>query len=221
MSGAMDHQLHHASGAVAASPPHAARHTMLEDVYGMAVGMMFIVTGVVLLSAAGLVTGGIAGIALLVSYVAPLSVGTIFTLVNVPFFVFAYFVMGPRFAIKSTLASCGITLLLAVTRQALHIDFESPLFAAVVGGTLNGMGVLALARHGSGVGGTGVLTLWLQRTRGINAGIVQVAIDSMILLTSILVIPTGRVGWSALSAVAMSAMVIAWHRPGRYNVVVR
>ncbi|MFX8504428.1 YitT family protein, partial [Acinetobacter baumannii] len=79
----------------------------------MAVGMMFIVTGVVLLSAAGLVTGGIAGIALLVSYVAPLSVGTIFTLVNVPFFVFAYFVMGPRFAIKSTLASCGITLLLA------------------------------------------------------------------------------------------------------------
>lgn len=52
-------------------------------------------------------------------------------------------------------------------------------------------------------------------------GIVQVAIDSMILLTSTLVIPTGRAGWSALSAVAMSAMVIAWHRPGRYNVVVR
>lgn len=194
---------------------------MLEDIYGMAVGMMFIVTGVVLLSAAGLVTGGIAGIALLVSYVAPLSVGTIFTLVNVPFFVFAYFVMGPRFAIKSTLASCGITFLLALTPRALHIDFESPLFAALVGGTLNGMGVLALARHGSGVGGTGVLTLWLQRTRGINAGIVQVAIDSTILLTSILVIAPGRAGWSALSAVAMSAMVIAWHRPGRYNVVVR
>ena len=73
MSGAMDHQLHHASGTVAASSPHAAGHTMLEDIYGMAVGMMFIVTGVVLLSAAGLVTGGIAGIALLVSYVAPIA----------------------------------------------------------------------------------------------------------------------------------------------------
>jgi len=30
-------------------------------------------------------------------------------------------------------------------------------------------------------------------------------------------IPAGRVGWSAISAIAMSAMVVAWHRPGRYT----
>jgi uncharacterized membrane-anchored protein YitT (DUF2179 family) len=193
-------------------------HTIIEDIYGIAVGMSFVVTGVVLLRAAGLVTGGVAGIALLASYVFPLSVGTIFTMVNIPFFVFAHFVMGARFAIKSTVASCGITFVLSVMPQTLHIAFMNPLFAAMVGGTLIGMGILALARHGAGVGGTGVLTLWLHKVRGINAGVTQMCIDSMILVTSMLAIQMDRVGWSAISAVSMSTMVVAWHRPGRYNV---
>lgn len=60
----------------------------------MIVGMAFVVTGLVLLKAAGLVTGGIAGIALLAASIFPLPVGLIFTLVNIPFFIFAYFVMG-------------------------------------------------------------------------------------------------------------------------------
>lgn len=194
---------------------------MFEDLYGIAAGMSFVVTGVVLLRAAGLVTGGVAGIALLVSYLLRLPVGTIFTMINVPFFVFAYFVMGARFAAKSTVASFGITLLLFFMPQALHISFVNPLFAALVGGTLLGMGILALARHGAGVGGTGVVTLWLQREYGVNAGISQACIDLMILLTSTLAIQIETVFWSAVSAIAMSAMVVAWHQPGRYMAVTR
>ncbi|WP_368042305.1 YitT family protein [Burkholderia pyrrocinia] len=213
----MKHESSAVSGAIPTRDTSATPHSVLEDIYGMIVGMAFVVIGLVLLKAAGLVTGGIAGIALLVSYVCPLSVGTIFTLVNLPFFIFAHFVMGPRFAIKSTIASCGITFALAAMPRTLKIAFVNPLFAALVGGTLCGMGILALARHGAGVGGTGVVTLWLQRVRGINAGITQVCIDAMILLTSTLVIQADRVGWSAISAVAMSAMVVAWHRPGRYT----
>lgn len=205
------------SGLAATQERIGTPHSLFDDLYAMVVGMVFFVIGLVLLKAAGLVTGGIAGIALLASYVFPLPVGTIFTLVNIPFFIFAYFVMGPRFAIKSTVASFGITLALAAMPKTLAIAFVSPLFAAFAGGTLCGMGVLALARHGAGVGGTGVVTLWLQRERGINAGITQVCIDATILLASTLTIPAGRVGWSALSAVAMSGMVVAWHRPGRYN----
>ncbi|WP_260433873.1 YitT family protein [Burkholderia sp. Bp8998] len=192
-------------------------HSLFEDLYAMIVGMAFVVTGLVLLKAAGLVTGGIAGIALLAAYIFPLPVGLIFTLVNIPFFIFAYFVMGARFAIKSTVASCGITLALMAMPGTLTIAYVSPLFAAFTGGTLCGMGILALARHGVGVGGTGIVTLWLQRERGINAGITQMCIDATILLVSMLTIPAGRVGWSALSAVAVSGMIVAWHRPGRYT----
>ncbi|VVE43452.1 YitT family protein [Pandoraea anhela] len=213
----MKHETGTVSGAIAATDTIGVPHSVPEDIYAMVIGMAFVVVGLVLLKAAGLVTGGVAGIALLASYIFPLPVGTIFTLVNIPFFLFAYFTMGARFALKSTIASFGITFALAAMPQTFDIAFINPLFAAFVGGTLCGMGILALARHGAGVGGTGIFTLWLQRRRGINAGITQVCIDTMLLLASLSTIPVGRVAWSAVSAIAMSAMVVAWHKPGRYT----
>lgn len=197
-------------------PPGGHPHSLTEDIYALVIGLTFIVIGLWLLKTAGLVTGGIAGIALLVSYVLPLPVGLIFTLVNIPFFLFAYFAMGWQFALKTIAVNLGVTCLMLLMPQALHIDFINPAFAALAGGTLCGMGVLALARHGAGVGGTGVITLWLQKKRGINAGRSQIMIDVAILLVSMSVIAPNRLTWSALSAFSMSAMVIAWHRPGRY-----
>ena len=40
-------------------------HSLLDDVYGICVGVLFAATGILLLQAAGLITGGVAGIALL------------------------------------------------------------------------------------------------------------------------------------------------------------
>ncbi|WP_225031168.1 YitT family protein [Paraburkholderia sp. XV] len=54
----------------------------------MIVGKAFVVVGLVLLKTAGLVTGGVAGFALLASYIFPLPVGTIFTLANTPVIAF-------------------------------------------------------------------------------------------------------------------------------------
>jgi uncharacterized membrane-anchored protein YitT (DUF2179 family) len=197
-------------------PPTGRPHSLTEDIYALVIGLLFIAIGLLLLKTAGLVTGGIAGIALLTSYVVPLQVGIIFTLVNVPFFIFAYFAMGWRFTLKTITVNLGVTSLMTLMPQALHIDFIHPAFAALAGGTLCGMGILALARHGAGVGGTGVITLWLQKKHGINAGRTQLIIDTVILLLAMSVIAPNRLAWSALSAFSMSAMVIAWHRPGRY-----
>ena len=48
----------------------------------MFIGATLIVLGLVLLKTAGLVTAGVAGIALLLSYSDPLPVGLLFTLIN-------------------------------------------------------------------------------------------------------------------------------------------
>lgn len=61
------------------------------------------------------------------------------------------------------------------------------------------------------------MTLWLQRTRGWNAGRTQIAIDLAILAASFAVVAPVQVAWSALSAAAISGILIAWHRPGRYT----
>ena len=191
-------------------------HTVFDDIYGIAVGVLFVVMGLLLLQAAGLITGGVAGISLLLSYTSGYSVGLLFMLINVPFFLFGYLFMGAQFTVKSLAGSVLIMTMLKLLPSALVIGHVDPLVAALGGGTFCGMGILALARHGAGVGGTGIVTLWLQKKYGINAGRTQVAIDGVILLVALTVVAPERVSWSALSAVAMSSMVMAWHRAGRY-----
>ena len=191
-------------------------HTLFDDVYGIAVGILFVVMCVLLLQAAGLITGGVAGISLLLSYTSSYSVGMLFMLINLPFFLFGYLFMGARFTVKSLIGSILIMAMLKLMPSGLVIGHIHPMVAALGGGTFCGMGILALARHGAGVGGTGIVTLWLQKKYGINAGRTQVAIDGVILLAALLIVQPELVGWSSLSAIAMSSMVMAWHRPGRY-----
>ncbi|MFV0624764.1 YitT family protein [Sphingomonas sp. ac-8] len=197
--------------------PSAIPHSRAEDLYAMFVGCTLLVLGLVFLKAAGLVTGGVAGIALLVSYLVPLPPGVLFTIINLPFFVFAAVAMGMRFTLRSIAVNAGIALFSAIRPLAFEVHNVHPAFAALVGGTVIGMGILSLARHDAAVGGTGVLTLWLQRERGWNAGRTQIALDVVILSLAIPVVSAERLGWSILSAAAISGILIAWHRPGRYT----
>jgi uncharacterized membrane-anchored protein YitT (DUF2179 family) len=66
--------------------PRPRPHSYTEDFYAFCVGTSLIVTGLILLRSAGLVTSGIAGVALLLSYVIDLPLGLLFTLANLPFF---------------------------------------------------------------------------------------------------------------------------------------
>jgi uncharacterized membrane-anchored protein YitT (DUF2179 family) len=211
MQGALQTQPAQGKAVVSIKP-----HTLFDDVYGIAVGVLFVAMGVLLLQAAGLITGGVAGISLLASYVTGYSVGMLFMLINLPFFLFGYLFMGARFTIKSLAGSVLIMALLKLMPNALVIGHVTPMVAALGGGTFCGMGILALARHGAGVGGTGIVTLWLQKKYGINAGRTQVMIDGVILLAALGLVSPDLVGWSSLSAIAMSSMVMAWHRQGRY-----
>ncbi|KQM86639.1 hypothetical protein ASE67_10815 [Sphingomonas sp. Leaf23] len=200
-----------------ALPHSGVPHSRSEDVYALVVGCVMIALGLAMLHAAGLVTGGIAGVALLVSYLVPLPTGVLFTLINIPFFLFARRAMGSRFMWRTIAVNGGIALFSTMARYGFRIVEVHPAFAAIAGGTVIGMGILALARHDAGVGGTGVVTLWLQRTRGWNAGRTQIAIDLAILAASFAVVSPGKVAWSAVSAAAISGILIAWHRPGRYT----
>lgn len=192
-------------------------HSLVEDAYALTLGCILVVLGLALLHAAGLVTGGIAGIALLVSYAVPLPIGVLFTLLNLPFFLLAWKAMGRRFTLRTFLVALGVAGFGTMTRYGLTISYIDPAFAALAGGSVIGFGALALARHHAGIGGTGVVTLLLQKRRGWNAGRTQIAIDAVILLASLAVLPADRVAWSALSAAAISGILIAWHRPGRYT----
>jgi uncharacterized membrane-anchored protein YitT (DUF2179 family) len=193
------------------------RHTLIEDAYAIAIGSSFCGLGVIFLHKAGLVTGGAAGLALIGSYIAGIPVGLLFFVINVPFLVLARHVLGWKFAIKSTATVILLSLWTAVIPRWLPIPSINPFFAAIFGGTLLGMGILSLARHKSSVGGFGVLALYFYEKRGINVGRTQAMSDTLIIIAAMVAVDLWHVALSIVSAVAISAVIYVYHRPGRYT----
>ena len=194
----------------------ATRHTLIEDVHALLIGTSFIAVGLTLLKTAGLVTGGIAGIALIVSYLGGWPVGVVFFVLNLPFYIFAQRALGWTFAFKTLAVNVALTSLTLALPYWLKLKDVDPIFAAVFGGTIIGMGILALARHRASVGGIGVLGLWLQEKHGISAGKVQMGTDVLVVGAAFMVVSLDKLMLSILSAVALSIVIIANHKPGRY-----
>jgi len=191
-------------------------HGWGEDVHALLTAAGLIVLGLMLLKAAGLVTGGLAGLALFLFYLTGYPFGLLFPLINLPFVIFAFVAMGREFALKTIAMSAMIPLLSLAAPHVLRIDYVHPAVAAVLGGTLVGYGLLAAARHHASVGGVGIVALWLQRRNLAKAGYVQLGFDIAVLAVSMLRLDGAALFWSAISMVAMSGMLILWHKPGRY-----
>jgi len=195
------------------------RHSLLEDAYAYLTGCTFVVLGLVWLKSAGLVTGGIAGMALLFSYIVPLPPGVLFTLLNIPFFVLADRALGRTAIFKAIAANLLISGLALIAPLAFRFEGVNGLFAALFGGTVIGAGILILARHHVGVGGIGMLAIALQKSRGWNAGRTQLAADVLIVSSAlpILAMSLNQFATSILSAVAVASVLIVFHKPGRYT----
>jgi uncharacterized membrane-anchored protein YitT (DUF2179 family) len=204
------------AAAASISPMPATRHTPIEDIHALLIGTSFIAVGLTLLKTAGLVTGGIAGIALIVSYLGGWPVGVVFFVLNLPFYIFAQRALGWMFTFKTLVVNVLLTSLTLALPYWLSLKGVNPVFAAVFGGTIIGMGILALARHRASVGGIGVLGLWLQEKHGISAGKVQMATDVLVVGAAFMVVSLDKLLLSVLSAVALSMVIIANHKPGRY-----
>lgn len=191
------------------STPRAA----LEDGYAIFVGSLLIVAALLLLASARLITGGLAGIALLLSYLLPVEPGVALMLLSVPFFLLAGHAMGTGFLLRTVLASLCLTVFSTLAPLVVHVVVLNKPVAAIAAGTMAGMGTLALARHGAGAGGFGVLFLWLERRRGINPGKLQMCVDTTIFAGSCLVIAPADILYSALSTITAATILILWQRP--------
>jgi uncharacterized membrane-anchored protein YitT (DUF2179 family) len=199
------------------APGPAQRHSLFDDAQGLATGTLFVALGLMLMRQAGLLTGGTAGIALVLHYATGWSFGLLFFLLNLPFYLLAWQRMGPRFTVK-TFAAVG--LLSALSEWLPHwlaLGGVQPVFAAVAGGLLIGAGFIMLFRHRASLGGLNVLVLWLQDRRGWRAGWLQMGIDCSILLASLPWMDARRLALSVLGAVAMNFALAVNHKPGRYS----
>lgn len=191
-------------------------HSALEDAQGIIAGSMLACLGVMVLKAGGLLTGGAAGLAFLLTYGTPIGFGAAFFIVNLPFYYFAWKRLGLKFTIKTFLAVALTSVLTAVVPDFIAIGETDPLAGAVFGGILVGAALLILFRHSASLGGFGVLGLYLQDRFGWKAGYVQLALDFMVLLLSFFVATPYIIVCSVAGAVVVNLVLAVNHRRDRY-----
>jgi uncharacterized membrane-anchored protein YitT (DUF2179 family) len=196
--------------------PASERHRFYEDVFAMLVGTLMVSLGLALYAKATLVTGGAAGLALLLQVATKVDFGILFFLLNLPFYWLAVSRMGWRFGLRTFIAVGLVSLFTWATPFWLKIETVEPLYAALAGGSLMGLGLLALFRHRTGLGGINILALYLQERHGIRAGWFQLAVDGAILVAAFLLLPPSRVVVSLAGTAVLNLILAVNHKPGRY-----
>ncbi len=192
-------------------------HTPAEDVLGVLTGTWLASLGLTLLHESHAVTGGTAGLSLLITYALPWSLSLVLILVNLPFFALALWKKGAAFTAKSVIAVLLMSAFTALHTRMLPIPDLDAVYGVVTGNILAGTGILILFRHGSSLGGFSVLALIAQEQAGLRAGYVQMGLDILVVLSALLVVPVSNVALSAVGAVILNIILAFNHRPERYR----
>jgi len=185
-------------------------------VQGLSVGCLLTSIGVVFLTHLGFLTGQTAGIALLIAYPMGWSFGTVFFLVNLPFYIFAYLRLGIEFTLKSIACVTAVSFLADYLPIYISLEYLNPLVGTLVFGVTVGAGMLACFRHQGSLGGLGVVALIIQDRTGFRAGYFQLMIDIAIFAVALFLFPATIIAYSLLGAVVLNGVIALNHRRDRY-----
>ncbi|RTZ18298.1 YitT family protein [Vibrio aquaticus] len=192
-------------------------HSLRENMLALVLGSALVSLGVIFFNKVGLLTGGTAGLAIFLTKVSDFSFGQIFFALNLPFYVLSVTRMGWRFTLNTFVAVSIVSLAVDHLHHVIEIARIEPIYAALLGGGLIGMGMLVIFRHKMSLGGFNILALFLQDRYGIRAGKVQMALDCTIVVMSLFIVDITLILLSIGGAIATNLILAMNHKPGRYQ----
>lgn len=192
------------------------KHSWVDDTQGIVASVVVASLALTLFVHLGLVTGGVAGLSLVISYAFGWPIGLVLFALNIPFYGLAIVQLGWAFTLKTFAAITLMSVLLTLMPDWVSFDYISPLYGSLVGGLLAGMSFVALFRHRASLGGFGIVAIWLQDRLGWRAGWTQLGLDMCVFGLASLVVSVPILIYSILSAVVLNVVLAINHRDGRY-----
>ncbi|MDD4645357.1 MAG: YitT family protein [Bacteroidales bacterium] len=124
------------------------------------------------------IDGGATGISLLISAITDIPLFILLIVINIPFVILGFSVIGKNFAVKTAMTIAGLALVVGtVTFPDVTQD---NLLVAVFGGGFLGAGIGLSVRGGAVLDGTEVLAIFLSRKLGTTIGDVIIMINVII-----------------------------------------
>ncbi|MEB3767665.1 YitT family protein [Acinetobacter sp. MD2] len=201
-----------------AANSNVQKHSLIEDALAMLIATFIISFSMLLMQQAGTLTGGTAGLALLIHYVTGVKFGIIFFVLNVPFYYLAYKQLGVAMVIKTVVAVALLSILTELHPYFIHLQGLSPLYLTVLANVFMGIGFLILFRHRSSLGGFNLLALFIQKRYGIAAGKIQMVTDICILFASLAYVSGKLLLFSIVGVIILNLILTLNHRTDRYVV---
>jgi uncharacterized membrane-anchored protein YitT (DUF2179 family) len=193
-------------------------HRWFEDAMALLMGTSLVAFGVLFLKHAGLLTGGTAGLSLFLHYKFGIEFGIAFFVINLPCYYLAIRRMGWVFTVKTFAAVFLVSTFSSLHGKFIDIQALNPIYAAVFGGFLFGVGFIILFRHKASLGGFNILALYLQDKFAIKAGWLLMGVDVTIMLISLSVVEPYQLLLSIVCGLVLNLIIALNHRNDRYNV---
>lgn len=164
-------------------------------------GSFCLAFGVVMfLQANMLITGGTAGLALLISYFSPLSFASLIILINLPLLSWSYIKLGKQFVIRTIVCNLLIALFVELLTPLITPITYNLLLSSVFGGVIIGLGIGLVLYGDASAGGSTTVAQILSKQTNINASKIVLFFDAIIMISSLFIFDTPEKSlWSLIS----------------------
>ena len=123
--------------------------------------------------------GGVVGVSMIASHLAPVPLGLLVVLLNLPFLIVGMRWLGRKFVAKAALSMAMFSICTMQFGNLVHAT-EDTLLATAFGGVLLGIGVGLVLRGGGCLDGTEVVGILVNRKAGISTGTVVLGMNILV-----------------------------------------
>jgi len=191
---------------------------LIEYLYILIGALCLSFGAVTLLSPNEIITGGGIGIALLFHFIFPsLTLGMYIALVSVPFIALGFIYYGKKYTLKTFITMILLSFFTDFFKEVLELKplVDDILLGAIFGGIFIGLGVGLIIKGKSSTGSTSVLGEILASKTKFKVAEVLLAIDALILISSIFVYGDIKKSLYSMLGVYITSKVIDMVLTGR------
>lgn len=157
-----------------------------------------------------MVTGGTAGLALLLHYITPLTIGSLIALINLPLLLLGSRYLGKMFAIRTVITIVLISLFIDFFAQIIKLEpfIIDTILSSIFGGIFIGLGLALVIKGNSSAGGSTIIAKIISSKTEIKPAQVILVIDTIIILSALFILEDrAKILWSIISIYITSKMI--------------